>query len=174
MGICNFQFKCNFVKNQKLFLNFLFHFWILYQFLNILKEKMIVIANAFPKLQTVSILVRPFSKKRCFRTRVDSQDVKASQMLTKSPWERFYHVFSSFLGKFICKTSPLVLADIVGLSANTLTSDRKYRIQGFQNLSLPIQMQFSGKRNTFSEFFFPLLDSTWNFEHFERKDDRHS
>ena len=169
MGICNFQFKCNFVKNQKLFLNFLFHFWILYQFLNILKEKMIVIANAFPKLQTVSILVRPFSKKRCFRTRVDSQDVKASQMLTKSPWERFYHVFSSFWGKFICKTSPLVLAEIVGLSANTLTSDRKYRIQGFQNLSLPIQMQFSGKRNTFSEFFFSASGFYMKFWTFWKK-----
>ena len=49
-----------------------------------------VIANGFPKLQTVKILVRPLSKKRRFRIRFDSQRVKASQQLAKSPLERFY------------------------------------------------------------------------------------
>ena len=39
-------------EKQKPFSNFLFELWILYQILNILKEKMIVIANVFPKLQT--------------------------------------------------------------------------------------------------------------------------
>ena len=33
---------------QKVFLNFFFHFLILYQICNILKEKMIVIADVFP------------------------------------------------------------------------------------------------------------------------------
>ena len=40
---------------------------------------MIVVANVFPKLQTVKILVRPLSKKRPFRTRFERQYVKASQ-----------------------------------------------------------------------------------------------
>ena len=53
----NFQFKCSFLKNQNLFLNCLFHFCILHQILNILKENMIVIANAFPKSLTVKIFV---------------------------------------------------------------------------------------------------------------------
>ena len=44
-----------------------------------------VIANAFPKLKTVKIFVRPLSKKRRFRTRLDSQHVKVSQILAKSP-----------------------------------------------------------------------------------------
>ena len=57
---------------------------------------MIVTVNVFAKLQTVKILVRPLSKKRRFRTRFHSQHVKASQMLAKSPGERFYHVFPSF------------------------------------------------------------------------------
>ena len=39
-----------------------FHFWNLNQFLNIWKQRMIVIANVFPKLQAVEILVRPVSK----------------------------------------------------------------------------------------------------------------
>ena len=56
------QLKCNYLKNRNLFLIFLFYFWNLYRVLNILKKMMIVIANVFPKLQTVKILVRPISK----------------------------------------------------------------------------------------------------------------
>ena len=40
-------------EKPKSFSEFLFNFWILDQILNIWKEKMIVIANVFPKLQTV-------------------------------------------------------------------------------------------------------------------------
>ena len=76
--ICNIKFTCNDLKNQNLFLNFLFHFSILHQILNISKEKMIVIANVLPMLQTVNILVRPLSKKRRFRKPFYSEHVKAS------------------------------------------------------------------------------------------------
>ena len=83
-------------EKQKSFSNFLLHLRNLHRILNILTKKMIVIANVFPKLQTVKILVRPLSKKRRFRTRFDSQHVKTSEILAKSPWEHFCHVFSSF------------------------------------------------------------------------------
>ena len=172
--ICNSQLKFNYLKKEKLFLNFLFHFWNLHQILNILKEKMIVIANVFPKLQTVKILVRPLSKKRPFRTRFERQYVKASQILPKSPWESIYHVFSSFSGKLIWKMSPLVLGEILGVFVNTLTADGKYPVQGCENLQLPIQMQLSDKQNNFSQFFVPFLESTSNFKHFEKKDDSRS
>ena len=49
------------------------------------EKNMIVTANVYSKFQTVKILVRPLSKKRRFRTRFDSQHVKASQMHAKSP-----------------------------------------------------------------------------------------
>ena len=62
LRICKSQLKCNYLKNRNLFLIFLFYFWNLYRVLNILKKMMIVIANVFPKLQTVKILVRPLSK----------------------------------------------------------------------------------------------------------------
>ena len=62
MRICNSQFKCNYLKKKKLFLHFLLHFWILYQILNILKEKMIVIANVFLKLQTVKFFLENLLK----------------------------------------------------------------------------------------------------------------
>ena len=83
--ICNSQFKCYYLKNEKLFLNLLFHFCKLHEILNILKEKMLIIANVFPTLQTVKILVRPLSKCRRFRTRIESQHVKASQVIANAP-----------------------------------------------------------------------------------------
>ena len=72
-------------QKQKLFLNFLLHLWNLYGVLNILKEKMVVIANVFPKLETVKNLARTLSKMRRFRTRFDGQHVQESQILVKSP-----------------------------------------------------------------------------------------
>ena len=91
--ICNFKLKCNYLKNEKLFLHFLFHFSSLHQILNILNEMIFVIANVFAKFQTVKNLIRPLSKKRRFRTHIDSQHVKASLILAKSSWECFYHFF---------------------------------------------------------------------------------
>ena len=40
------------------FFFFFFHFWNLYQILNILKQMMIVMANVFPKLETVKNLAQ--------------------------------------------------------------------------------------------------------------------
>ena len=60
-----------------------------------------VIAIVFPKLQIVKDFVRPPCKKRDFGTRFNSQYVKMSQILEKSPWEHFDHVSSSFWGKLI-------------------------------------------------------------------------
>ena len=143
--ICNSQFKCNYHKKEKLFPNSLFHLWILNQILNILTEKMIVIANVFPKLQTVKIFVRRLSQDDRFRKRFGSQHVEASQMHAKSPWARFYHVFSSFSGNWIWKMSSLVSGEILRVFVYILTADGKYPVQGFENYELRIQMQLSPK-----------------------------
>ena len=135
---------------------------------------MIVIANVFPKLQTVKSSVRKLSQEHRFRTGFGSQYVKDSQMLPQIPWERFDHLFLSLSVKLIWKISPLVLAEILEGFVNEWTAYGKYPVQGFENLQLPIQMQLSQKWKTFSEFYVPFLDSTSNFEHFDRKDDRHS
>ena len=99
--ICRSQFKCNYRKNKKLFLDFLFHLWNLHQILNISKKRKIIIANVFPKLQTVKEVVRPVSEKRCFRTSFDTQHVKRYQTLAKSAWEDLYHIFSSLWERII-------------------------------------------------------------------------
>ena len=70
--------------------------------------------------------------------------------------------------------SPLVLGEILRVFVNTLTADGKYPVQECQNLQLPIEMQLSEKRKSFSKFFVPFLESTSNFNHFEKKDDCHS
>ena len=158
--ICHSQFKFNYLKNEKILINFLFHFWNLHQIIGILKGKMIVIANVFPKLETVKIHVRPLSKKRRFRRRFDSQHVEASQILAKSTWRCFYHVSLSFPGKLISKMYTLVIGKILRVFD-------KYRVQDCENLPLPIQMQLSEKRKTFSEFCVPFLQSASNFKSFE-------
>ena len=72
-------------QKQKKISNFLFHFWNLHQILNILKKKMMVIANVFPKLRTVKNFVTPLCEKRRFGTRFDSRHVKVSGILAESP-----------------------------------------------------------------------------------------
>ena len=54
---------------------------------------------------------------------------------------------------------------------NTLTANDKYPARDSENFSSPIQMQFSLKPKTFSDFFVSFHESTSNFKNFERKDD---
>ena len=68
--------------------------------------------------------------------------------------------------------SPLVLDESCGVFVIPLTADGRY--PRFNNLQLPIKMELSEKRKTFSEIFIPFLESTSNFKQFEKKDDRHS
>ena len=50
-----------------------------------MEKKMMVIANVFPKLQTVKNFLTPRCKKRRFGTRLDSRHVKVSRTVVKSP-----------------------------------------------------------------------------------------
>ena len=57
---------------------------------------------------------------------------------------------------------------------NTLTANDNYPVHDCENLSSPIQMHLSFERKFFSDLFVPFLESTSNFKHFEKKDDRHT
>ena len=70
--------------------------------------------------------------------------------------------------------SLLVLGEILGVFVNTLHADDKYAVQDCHKSPLPIRMQFSEKRKTFSQSFAKFLISPSNFKHFEKKADRHS
>ena len=133
------------------------------------EKKMMVIAHVFPKLETVKVFLRPFRKNRRFRTCFDSQHVKVSKMLAKSPSQQFYHVFPWFWGRLIWKMSPLALGQILVVFVDVLTTSYKYPVHYCNNLRLPIQMQLFEKRKTFSKFFVPFMKSISNFKHFEQK-----
>ena len=57
---------------------------------------------------------------------------------------------------------------------NTLTADDNHPGQDFRNLWSSMQMEFYLKQIIFSDFFVSFLESTSNFKHFEKKDDRHT
>ena len=57
----------------------------------------------------------------------------------------------------------------MGLLVNTLATDEKYPVLNRDNLTIPIQMQFSQKQKTFSELFAAFLEAIWNFERFEKE-----
>ena len=67
------------------------------------EKRIIVIANVFKKLETVKILVRPLSKKRCFRKRFDSQHVKASKYLPNLHQSAFVMFFHHAQGSWFVK-----------------------------------------------------------------------
>ena len=63
---------------------------------------------------------------------------------------------------------------IVRLFVHPLTANKKHYLRNTDNLTQPIHMQLSQKQKTFSEFFSAFLESSLNFEHFQKKDDSHS
>ena len=65
---CSNNFKCHYLRNQRLFLDFLLHFWNLHQISSIFKEKMNLLAELFPKLLTLKDVATSTSKRSCFRT----------------------------------------------------------------------------------------------------------
>ena len=69
---------------------------------------------------------------------------------------------------------PLVLGEIGGVFLKSLRSDGKYPVLGSGNLQLRIEIQLAGRKKKLFDFFVPFLESTSNFKHFEKKDDRHS
>ena len=143
LGICSSLIKWSYLKNWKIFLNFLFHLWNLHQILNIFKKKMIVIANVFPKLQTAKYLVKPLSGKLRFRTSFESQRVNRYQTVVKSAWEHSYHIFWSLWMEMTWKISLLGKLETLGVFVNTLTADDKYPVRNCENLKFLIQIQLS-------------------------------
>ena len=68
----------------------------------------------------------------------------------------------------------LVLCKTLRLFVNTLTADDKYSLLNKDNLTQRIQILLYQEDKTFSKFFCSFLKSTFNFEHFQKKDDPHS
>ena len=54
---------------------------------------------------------------------------------------------------------------------DTLTADEKYSPLNRDNLTKPVRTKLSKKQQAFPEFFLAFSQSTFNFEHFQKKDD---
>ena len=153
--ICVSLFKRTYLKNEKIFLNFLFLFRNLHQILNIFLKKKIVIANVFPKLETVKDLVRGVSKRHHLRTFFESRHVKGSQTRLKSAWERFYDSFSSLWVEIIWKISLLLKFEILSVFVKTFTAGDKYPVRDCQNLSFTLfKRNYLKKEKLFLRFCF--------------------
>ena len=111
------------------------------------------------------------SKKSRFRGSFDKQHGKRAQELLKSASQHIYQIRRRLSRKLSLKPSLLLTCQILGLLVNTLAADEKYPVLNRDNLTIPIQMQLSQKKKTFSQFFAAFLKSRLNFKCFQEKDD---
>ena len=86
------QFESNYLKNEKLFLDYFLHFRNLHEILNICKKKMTFIADLFAKSRTPKNVVRYLSKKSRFKGTFARQHGKRVQTLLRSESQYRYHI----------------------------------------------------------------------------------
>ena len=72
------------------------------------------------------------------------------------------------------KKSVLVRSKILGLFVNTFTAESTYSGRNMQTFTQQVQTPLSLKQKTFSGFFIAFLKSTWNGEHFQKKEESSS
>ena len=79
-------------------------------------------------------------------------------------------IFSIILREIDFENISLVLGEVLVVFVNRLTGVGRYPVQDCENLQLPIQIPLSEKRKILSKFFVAFLESTSNFQHFEKED----
>ena len=99
------------------------------------------------------------SKKSSLRGPIDEPFGKRAQARFKSASLHLYHIYRSLSSQLSWKKSLLLTCQILGLLVNTLAADEKYPVLNRDNLTIPIQMQFSQKQKTFSELFAAFLEA---------------
>ena len=119
-------------------------------------------------------MVTSMSKKSRFKGSLAKQHGKRALTLLKFLWQHLYHIHWSFWRELTCKKSLLVICKISRLFPNSLSAYGKYSLFNRDDLTQPIQMQWSRKQKTFSGFFSAFLKTSLKFEHFQKKDDSHS
>ena len=153
---CN-NFKHFYLKNWKLFLDFLLKFWNVREIYNILKKRMRFLASIFLKLFFRKDVATETSRKSFFRTPFGNQRVNGFQTPLKVARHHYYPFSPGVLGKLNWKNTALLWLKILRLFVNTLTADDKYSCSNNQNFLPQLQTLLSQKRKTFSWFFIPFL-----------------
>ena len=108
-------------------------------------------------------------KKSRIKGSFGKQPGKRAQTLLKSVWEHFYHIYWSLWRQLSCKKSLLVICKISRQFPNTLSADGKYSLFKRDNLTQRIEMEVSRETKNFSEFSAAFLNTSLNFQHFEKK-----
>ena len=140
--ICCSLFKSSYLKNKKNFLSFLFHLWNLHQILNNFIKKNIVIANVFPKLATVQGLVTPLTIQRRLKTSLTVNMLNGTKT-SKSFMRALLPYFLITVRRYNLENISLIEVSIHRVFVNTWTADYKYPVLDCENLSFPIEIQFS-------------------------------
>ena len=153
---CN-NFKHFYLKNAKLFLDFLLKFWNVREIYNILEKRMRVLAYLFPKLLFRKEVATETTRRFCFRTPFGNQRVNGFQIPLKVARHHYYPFFPWIPVKLSWKKSDIFWFEILRLFANILTADDKYSCRNMQNFLQQHQTLLSGKNKTFSLFFVAFL-----------------
>ena len=121
--------------------------------MNIFKKKMTVIAYLFLRLRPAKNVLRYICKKSRFRLPFQEKHGKQVSTLFKFERQNLYHIYWSTRRQFSCKKSLLVICQRLRLSVNTMSAFDKCSLPNTDNLTEPIHMQLSEKRNIFLDFF---------------------
>ena len=153
---CNY-FKRYYLKNGRLFLDFLLKFWNVREIYNILGKRMRDLAYLFPKLFFRKDVATETSRRSCFITPFSNQRVNGIQTPLKVARHPYYNFTPWISGKLSWKKTALLWSYILRLFANTLTADDKYSCRNTPNFLQQLQTLFFQKQKTFSAFFIPFL-----------------
>ena len=102
-----------------------------------------------------------------FRGPFDKQCSKPAKALLKCTSQHLSHIHWSLPSQFRWQKSLLLTCKILVLLVNPLAANEKYPVLNRDNLTIPIQMQLSQKKKTFSKFFAAFLKSRLNIKDFE-------
>ena len=142
--------------------------------MNLLKKKITLTPFVFSKLRTP---ITRFDK--CLKSLVP-EEASTSNMVNghKHCWNLDHSTFIIIIDhcqiNWVGKRLSSWHAKILGLLFNTLTTNGKYPVLKRDNLTIPIQIQLSEKRNSCSQLLAEFLKSIWILEPFRKKDDPHS
>ena len=136
-----------------------------------MNEKVTVTAFVFRKLRTLKTWLDKCWKSPVSEGTSTSNIINVPKHCLKSASQHLYHIPSSLARKLCSKKCLLLWWQTLGLLFNTLAADEKYPALNRNNLTTPIQMILSEKKNFFLNFLSVFSKSKLSFEHFEKKDD---
>ena len=141
--------------------------------MNILKKKLTVIADVFPKLRIPKNLVKQIFETSPFRGPFDKQHAKLDQTQLKSEIHYLCHIYGSLWRQFSWKNFLLVICKFLTLFLQKLAADQKYSLLNKDNLRQQFRCNYLRKKDLFW-ICFPFLKTVLKFEYFQKKDDPHS